>query len=260
MRRVAALLFAAALLGMPMGAPRAAAADVWNFAWRPHAGATLPLQTILRDSGGRTVSLRRYFHHTPVILILEYLHCRTLCGVTLQNVVAALDKLPFDAGRDFQFVAISIDPRDTPRDAAAAKAKYLAGYHHYDGAAGIHFLTGSEKSVRPIARAVGFPYAYDPELDEYIHPAGFIIASPTGRISRYILGVAVTPAQLSAAIADAEQDKALSPISRLLLLCHVQGIVGRFTVPVMAAFTIADITAGIALLALFAVILRRRHR
>ena len=63
-----------------------------------------------------------------MVLVLEYLRCKTLCGLTLDNLVSGLDALPQQAGRDFQVVVISIDPRDTPADAAAAKAKYLDGY------------------------------------------------------------------------------------------------------------------------------------
>ena len=63
----------------------------------------------------------------PVVLVLDYLRCTTLVRrLTLENLVAALDGLPVPAGRDFMVVAISIDPRDTPADAAAAKAEYFA--------------------------------------------------------------------------------------------------------------------------------------
>jgi hypothetical protein len=44
-----------------------------------------------------------------------------------------------------------------------------------------------------------------------------------------------------------------------VLLCHVQGApLGRFTVPVLMAFTTADLAAAFALIALFTAI-RRRH-
>jgi protein SCO1/2 len=114
--------------------------------------------------------------------------------------------------------------------------------------------------VHDIAEAVGFPYRYDRLLDTYIHPAGFVIVSPTGRVSRYVEGVAISPPALVGALADAEQDKSQGPLTRLLLFCHAQvGPLGRFTVPVLTAFTIANIAAGLGLVVLFAAIWRRAH-
>ncbi len=178
----------ALLLTLPFLAPRSVAAvtlaDEAAFAIRPHPGAQLPLDATLRDEVGRAVTLRRFFAGKPVIVVLEYLRCKTFCGLTLRNVFSALDALPLDAGSDFRMLAISIDPRDTPAEAAAAKAKYLASYHHREGAEGINFLTGSAASVRRIADTIGFPYRYDAATDQFIHPAGFILAAPDGRISR----------------------------------------------------------------------------
>ena len=124
----------------------------------------------------------------------------------------------------------------------------------------MHFLVGPAAAVGEIAAAVGFPYRYDKVLDQYIHPAGFVVASGNGRISSYVEGVAVTPAALTAALAAAEQNAAPGPFARLLLLCRGgSALLGRYTVPVLAAFTLADLAAMIAVIAVFAAIRRRRH-
>jgi protein SCO1/2 len=241
--------------------PVARVSDDSALAFRPHPGARLPLTTKLMDERGRPVALGRYFTKSPVILVLEYLRCTSLCGVTLRNLVAGtLRRVPLEPSRDYQLVAISIDPRDKPSDAATARAKY-AGLLARSGAEdGIHFLTGSTAAVRAIADAVGFPYRYDALLQAYIHPAGFIIASPDGVISHYVEGLAITPQGLISAFADAEQDKSTGPLTRLFLLCHVRGApLGRFTAPVLAAFTMADLAAGLTLIAIFTAIRRRRH-
>lgn len=261
MRRVAAV-FAIAVWTIAAGRSASAhsSAELAAFAFQPHPGAELPLTPSLVDENGRAAPLGRFFAGKPVVLVLEYLRCKSLCGLTLENVVEALDALPLDAGRDFQMLAISIDPRDSSAEMAQAKAKYLAEYHHAGGAAGIHFLTGSAASVRRIADAIGFPYRYDAAIDQYVHPAGFILAGPDGRISRYIFGVAATASELRAGLAGAAQGEALSPLTRLFLLCHVEGApLGRYTVPVLAAFTIANIAAGTTLFFVFAAIRHRRN-
>jgi protein SCO1/2 len=262
-KRFAAALALAVGLLEPGGGARAypPANFAAAFAFRPHPGAELPLMAPLIDETGRTTPLGDFFTGKPVVVVLEYLRCKSLCGLTLANVVTALDALPFEAGRDFEMLAISIDPRDTPAETAAAKTKYLALYHHHGGEAGIHFLTGSAGSVRRIADAIGFPYRYDADTGRYVHPAGFILAAPDGRISRYILGIAAAPGELRAGLVGAQQGEALSPLTRLFLLCHIEGVpLGRFTVPVMAAFTIGDIAAGLAALVVVLVAVRRRRQ
>ncbi|MBV8333982.1 MAG: SCO family protein, partial [Alphaproteobacteria bacterium] len=71
----------------------AANGDLSEFAFRPHPGAQLPLAAEFVDAQGREVVLGRFFIERPVILILDYLRCQTLCGVTLEKLAAALDPL-----------------------------------------------------------------------------------------------------------------------------------------------------------------------
>lgn len=239
----------------------AIADDPAEFAFQPHPGAPLPLAAILADEEGRAVPLGRFFTGKPVVLVLEYLRCKTFCGLTLRNVVAGLDRLSLDGGRDFQLVAVDIDPRDGPADAAAAKTEYLSFYRHPEAGRGIHFLTGPEAAVRPIAEAIGFPYRYEPELDQYRHPAGFVVASADGRVSRYFLGAGGSEAELTAALAGVPGNDAPGPLRRFLLLCGADGVLsGRFTVPVLTAFSVANLLATAAMVALFAAIRRRRQR
>lgn len=260
MRRIAAALAVLALLVSPP--LRAAAPDLSDLTFRPHPGAALPMTLPLRDETGNHVTLATYFTGGPVVLVLEYLRCRTLCGVTLQNVVAALMALPPAAGHDYQMVAVSIDPRDRPADAAAAREKYLAPYGTEAGSR-FHFLTGAGPAVHILAEAVGFLYRYDSELDQYIHPAGFVLATPDGRISRYLYGVAPSAAGLQAGLAAASEGKTQSQraslLTRILLFCHGEGLpVGRYSLPIEAAFVLANLAATLGIVGLFLFV--RRHR
>jgi protein SCO1 len=266
MKRIAyALIALVALCTVAIGAIFAVSSvspaslpDTSELAFQPHPGAQLPLAAQFKDENGRAVDLGDYFSKSPVILVLDYLRCTSLCSVMLRNIVAALDALPLAAGRDYQLVAISIDPRDTPADAAEAKAKYVPLLQQRSVPAGVHFLIGSPNTVQQIAQTVGFPSRYDKLLDAYIHPAGFIVATPQGAISRTIEGVAVTPKDLLGAFADAQQERSPGLITRIVLFCHVQGAaLGRFTVPVLAAFMMAEIAAALGALFIFAGVRRR---
>jgi protein SCO1/2 len=258
-RRLRILLFGLWLLGAAEAHPALAGQPLPDLAFRPHPGAALPLQATFRDERGRTEPLSSFFTGKPVVLVLEYLRCRTLCGLTLQRLIAALDALPLDAGRDFRLVAISIDPRDTPEDAGAAKRRYLSGYRHPDAGRGVHFLTGPETSLREIAEAIGFPYEYDAVLDQYIHPAGFVVATPDGRISRYLFGIDPGSVELQAALAEAARGQQHDVFGQILLLCHAAGLpTGRYSGPILAAFAVANIVGTAVLIGVFTTIRRRR--
>jgi protein SCO1/2 len=233
--------------------------DIGSLSFQPHPGARLPLNVKLVDAGGSSIALETYFTKAPVVLVLDYLRCTSLCGVTLRNLVDTLNRTPLKPGRDYQLVAISIDPRDRPSDAAAASEKYAALLNRDGARGGLHFLTGAPGAVHEIASAAGFPYRYDQLLDAYIHPAGFVVVAPDGIISRYVEDFATSPEEMVAAFADAEQDKSQGPLRRLLLLCHIQGAPpGKWTIPVIAALMAGNIAAGVGALAIFAAIRRRR--
>jgi len=111
------LIIFSGLLALGILRPAAAlgADDDNNVAFQPHPGARFPLGTGLVDETGSGVALQDYFTKTPVILVLEYFRCTSLCGVTLRSITDALARLPLEPGRDYQLVAISIDLRESTR-------------------------------------------------------------------------------------------------------------------------------------------------
>ena len=74
----------------------------------------LPLDASVQRRDGRAVRLGDYFGKRPVVLALVYYNCPMLCTQVLNGLVSALRVVSLDAGRDFDVVAVSFDPRDTP--------------------------------------------------------------------------------------------------------------------------------------------------
>ena len=111
------------------------------------------------DETGRDVKLGDYFGKRPVLLALVYYECPMLCTQVLNGVTGALKVLNFDVGKEFDVVAVSINPREGPGLAAAKKQAYLERYGRPETADGWHFLTGREENIRALANAVGFRYA-----------------------------------------------------------------------------------------------------
>lgn len=230
-----------------------------DFAFRQHPGAALPLGAQLRDESGRTVRLGSYFGTRPVVLVLEYLRCPNLCGLVIADVVAQMKEQNLRPGRDLQFVAISIDPRELPSDGAAARIKYQASLKDSDSG-GWHFLTGDPRQVRRVADSVGFPYRYDKSIDQYAHPGGFIVATPEGRIAQYILGFQHRPDQLRTAVLGASKGATQPPAYPLLCLClgydPQPGTVQAAVLGIVRDISLALVAA----LVLMVVILARRSR
>ena len=110
-----------------------------------HLDTQLPLDAAFTDETGRAVHLGDYFNGTrPAVLALVYYKCPVLCSETLNGLVGALEMVHFNPGKDFDVVIASIDPSETPADAAKKKAALLRRYARLGTAGGWHFLTGKE--------------------------------------------------------------------------------------------------------------------
>jgi cytochrome oxidase Cu insertion factor (SCO1/SenC/PrrC family) len=118
----------------------------------------LPLSLQFTDENGRTVQLGDYFGKRPVILALVYYECPMLCTQVLNGLVSAIGVLNFSVGQEFDVVAVSFDPGETPELARGKKAAYVDRYKRPGSEAGWHFLTGTQHSITQLTRAVGFRY------------------------------------------------------------------------------------------------------
>ena len=110
-----------------------------------------------------------------------------LCTQVLNGAVSALSVLTFDVGKEYDVIAVSINPKESPALAAEKKKAYLERYKRPQTAAGWHFLTGEEQNIKKLADSVGFRYAYDPEIQQYAHGAGIEILTPHGVIVEVFL-------------------------------------------------------------------------
>src|ERR1041385_103685 len=137
-------------------------------------GAQAPLDVPFADESGRPVTLRNYAGK-PVILALVYYQCPSLCNMVLNGVLHSVRNLALTAGRDYQIVAVSFDPRETAEIAAAKKSTYAKDYSRPGAENGWHFLTGDQASSKVLADAVGFHYAYDPVSNQYAHGSAIML-------------------------------------------------------------------------------------
>jgi protein SCO1 len=225
-----------------------------------HLDRPLPLDLEFKDESGRTVRLREYFGKRPVVLVLAYYDCPMLCTQVLNGLVSAMGVLSFDAGREYEVVTVSFDPRDDPSDARAKKAPYVARYGRPGAAAGWHFLTGQPPSIAALTSAIGFRYAWDEKIGQFAHASAIYVATPEGRLARYFYGIEYAPRDLRLAIVEASRGKIGTPVDRLLLFCyHYDPAAGRYGAVVMNMVRGAGIVF-VVILTTFLVLTWRRER
>jgi protein SCO1/2 len=223
--------------------------------------AQLPLDLMFRDESGRVVRLREYFHGRPVLLNFMYYRCPMLCSMVMEGVSSALTELKFDVGKEFDVITVSIDPRDTPQQAALKKEKYIKRYGRFGAAAGWHFLTGSESSIHALTRAAGFHYAYDPQHDQFAHGTVLLVTTAQGRLSRYLYGFEYKARDLRLALVEASANKIGTATDQLLLLCyHYDPATGKYSRSAMNVMRAGGIATIFGLAGFIFVMLRRERR
>jgi protein SCO1/2 len=221
----------------------------------------VPLDIQLRAEDGRTVALGEYFGTKPVVLAFVYYECPMLCSQVLNALTGALSTLSLDAGTDFDVVAVSFDPRESPSIAAAKKANYLKRYARPGTEAGWHFLTGDQDAIDRITKAAGFRYVWDEATKQFAHPAGVIVLTPDGRLARYLFGIEYGPRDLRLALVEASEGTVGSPVDSLLLYCyHYDPATGRYGFVVMRAIRIAGAGTVLALGTFITIALRKERK
>jgi protein SCO1 len=182
-------------------------------------GAAPSPQLIFKDEQGRDVRFGDMFAGRPVILVMVYYQCPMLCTLVMNDLLRTLRAMPETAGRDFDVITVSFDPRDTPSEALLKKKTYLAQYDRPDAENGWHFLTGRQPSITALADAVGFRYAWDAKNQMYAHASGIMIMTPQGKISRYFFGVDYAPQDVRIALDEASNGHVGGLADAILLYC-----------------------------------------
>ncbi len=181
----------------------------------------VPLDLTFTDENGQQVQLKQYFGKKPVILSLVYFQCPMLCSQVLNGLTGALNGIVrFNVGRDFDIVTVSFDPRDDAKAAAESKKEYIKRYRRPGAAEGWHFLTGQEDQIKALAHAVGFRYAWDPQIQQYAHASGIMLLTPDGRMAQYYYGIEYAPRDIQFGIIEASQGKIGNVVDKVLLYCY----------------------------------------
>jgi protein SCO1/2 len=218
----------------------------------------IPPDLAFTDDTGRPVHLGDYFGKKPLILNLVYFTCPMLCGEELNGLESALRVMKFDAGKEFEVITVSFDPKDTPAAAAKKKAEIIKRYKHPGAEQGWHFLVGSQDSIDKISKASGFEFEYDPKSQQFAHSTAIMVLTPQGRIAQYYYGIEYPPNDLRLALVDASREKIGNVVDELLLYCyHYDPEKGKYSATIMRILRLAGVATLLCLGTIFVVLIRR---
>ena len=219
-------------------------------------GAQLPLDTEFKDEEGKLVRLGDYFKKgRPVIVAFVYFECPMLCNQVLNGLTGALKGISFNAGSEFEVVAISFDSREYEATEVARNKKigYMERYGRPGAEKGWHFLTGKEDSIDKVTSAAGFSYEWDAKTNQFAHAAAVMVATPDGKLSRYHYGIDYAPRDLKFSLMESAESRVGNPAEQLLLYCyHYDPSSGRYGLAILNVIRLGGILtiAGMGLMAL----------
>jgi protein SCO1/2 len=221
----------------------------------------VPLDLPFTDHDGRDVTLGSYFGPRPVVLALVYYECPMLCTYVLNALVGSIEALRFNPGQEFDVVAVSFDPGETPAMAKSKRENFIKRYGRPGTERGIHFLTGRQESIERLTEAVGFQYAYDPKIDQWAHPAAITVLTPEGVVSRYLLGLEFAPRDLRLALVEAADHRIGTAVDQMLLFCyHYDPTSGKYGLAITNLVRLAGLLTVGGLGAFIVMNLRRERR
>jgi protein SCO1 len=209
----------------PPAAPvEASAADVTV---QENLGTTLPMALGFTAHDGQPVTLGTLFTGArPVLITPVYYACPTLCSLVLKDLVSTLRISGLRPGVDVDLLTYSIDPTETPAQAAAKRTELLRELGNPPDLAW-PFLVGDAQSTRALSEALGFRYAYDKDLKQYAHSAVVMVLSPQGKLTRYIHGLNNPPGDLRLAVVEASQGRVGTSMDQVMLRCYQYDPVAR---------------------------------
>lgn len=250
-----------AAVGAPIAGRCASVPDPNFYAFHEQPGALLPTQPVFLDSDDHTVHLAELPRGLPLIVVLAYFHCSSLCGVVRSSLFNALGAAKLRAGRDYALAVISIDPHETSAEARSAKSADLAAFRPLGAGGSVHYLTGRANDIQALADTIGFRDRFDPESNQFVHPAGVVFVTRTGRVSNYLLGVGYAPSAVRSALEQADAGDIAAAGSPLLLICfHFDPTTGRYSLEILKVLRLAGILTVLTIAGMLFLLHRRGER
>jgi len=186
-------------------------------------GENIPLDIHFYDSNGQKVLLKDIVTK-PTVIDFAYYKCTGICTPLMTEIADVIDKVDLAPGKDFNIITVSINPNETPKDAANKKAEMTALINKKFPPDSWRFLTGDSTAIKTLADAAGFHF--ERQGNTFLHTGLLIFISKEGKICRYLEpgydtkgNFQILPLDFKMSIIDAARGQAIPVIDEVLRFC-----------------------------------------
>lgn len=186
-------------------------------------GKFVPLDIEFYNERGEKKTLGEHMSGKPTVISLNYFNCPGICGPQIDGLLKSLDKIELVEGREYKALTISFIPEDTPELALKSKKNHLHLIRKDFDQNAWSFLTSNNRDdLKKLTDTIGFEYKKIINKQgyvDYIHPAGLVVLSPEGKITRYLSGIKYLHFDLKMALLEASEGKVRPTIAKALAFC-----------------------------------------
>jgi protein SCO1/2 len=183
-------------------------------------GNSLSTEMVFTDEEGVKGPLSSFFvPGKPTVLSVVYYNCPGLCSLHMNGAATVFEDLKLKAGKDFNWVLVTMDGNETPELALKKKISYLDQFDVEGAEEGWKFLTTSPETTKQITKELGFSYKWDEKTKQFAHSAAFYVLTSAGLISQIIPGVGFEPKTVRLALVQAANGAIGTVVDQLLLFC-----------------------------------------
>jgi protein SCO1 len=231
--------------------------DLAKVSLSPPTNAAAPLQLEFLDLRDRRTTLEKAIDGHPSLLLFVDYTCRTTCGPALAIASGALSQSGLDPTTDYRLIVVGLDPKDTLDD-ARTMARQI-GDPRIDRATIL--LRGDHEHIRQLTKALHYHYRYDTAVDQFAHPAGVLVLTREGRVSRVLSSLALNSRDLRLALVEAGEGRIGSLGDRLVLRCYgFDAMHGIYTLAVVRALRVLAVATVLGLLVFLVFLVKRRKQ
>lgn len=223
-----------------------------------HLDEILPLDIMLVGETGEKVSLENLIDK-PTIINLVYFRCPGICSPLMEGLADVMNKVTLEAGKDYQVLTISFDPRESIDLGIRKKNNYLNLMNNPEPFRDSwKFFVSDSANIGRLTDAVGFRYKRTG--NDFLHAASICIVSPEGKITRYLNGTYFLPFEITLALTEASEGVSAPTINRVLEFCFSYDPVGQRYVLNMTRVAFPIITLTAILIVLILVVQSRKSK
>ena len=124
----------------------------------------------------------------------------------------------------------------------------------------VTYLLLTQEELDKVTNAAGFSYKWDEKSEQFAHAGGIMIATPEGKMSRYLFGIDYSPKDVKFGVMESSNNKVGSAAEQLLLYCyHYDPSTGKYGLAVLRIMRIGGI-ATLAAMGLMGFVFWRRNK